>query len=101
MPRYFLHVCNGMGFVEDPEGTELPDLTTARQKAIDGLRDLMAGEMKAGQLNQASFVEIVDEAGGLLTIVSFSDAVDVTSSECQPPTKKGSRLRKATPLERD
>ena len=79
MPRYFLHVCNGMGFLEDPEGVELADLEAARRKAIEGLRDLMAGEMKAGQLNQASFVEIADEAGALLCLVSFEDAVTVTN----------------------
>ena len=79
MPRYFMHVCNGMGFIEDPEGVELPDLPAARENAIAGLRDLMAGEMKAGQLNAASFVEIVDEAGDLLSLVSFQDAVTVTN----------------------
>lgn len=98
MPRYFLHVCNGMGFVEDSEGVQLPSLSAARQKAIEGLRDLMAGEMKEGQLNQASFVEIADKADRLLAIVSFSDAVKVSSSDCQPSTTKRSRLREATPL---
>jgi hypothetical protein len=80
-----MHVCNGMGFAEDPEGTELPDHEAAREKAIEGLRDLMAGEMKAGQLNQASFVEIADEAGDLISIVSFEDAVTVTNETEQKP----------------
>jgi hypothetical protein len=55
------------------------------EKAIEGLRDLMAGEMKAGQLNQASFVEIADEAGDLISIVSFEDAVTVTNETEQKP----------------
>jgi hypothetical protein len=78
MPRFFLHICNGMGFAEDEEGIDLPTVDAARQAAIAGLRDLMAGEMKEGQLNQASFIEIVNEAGELQMIVSFQDAVHVT-----------------------
>jgi hypothetical protein len=79
MPRYFMHVCNGMGFVADEEGREFADEETARQEAIRGLRDLMAGEMKEGQLNQASFIEIVDAHGDLVSIVSFQDAVNVVN----------------------
>ena len=78
MPRFFLHVCNGMGFVEDEEGVEVADLEGARLVAVNGLRDLMAGELKEGQLNAASFIEIVDAHGDLQTIVSFQDAVTVT-----------------------
>ena len=87
MPKFFLHICNGMGFVEDEEGREFPDPETARQAAIIGLRDLMAGEMKEGQLNQASFIEISNEAGELQSIVSFNDAVTVTNESDRLSTR--------------
>lgn len=89
LPKFFLHICNGMGFVEDPQGQELPDLDSARQTAIVGLRGLMAGEMKAGQLNQASFIEVANQSGELLSIISFEDAVKVTNEASCSPSDKG------------
>lgn len=79
MPRFYLHVCNGSGFVEDEEGTELSGLDEARQKAIDGLRDIMATEMRRGEINMGSFIEIEGEDHRLLMTVPFLEAVRVTS----------------------
>ena len=79
MPLFFLHVCNGDGFTEDDVGHDLPDLAAARQEAIQGLRSIMADEMKNGILNMASFIEIEDEHHELLTTVPFGDAVDVAT----------------------
>jgi hypothetical protein len=75
MPLFYLHVCNGNGFVEDEEGTEFPDLAAARLAAIDGLRDILAAEVRAGVLRRASFIEIEDEAHRLVLTVPFSEAV--------------------------
>ena len=60
MPLFFFHVCNGNGFVEDEEGRDLPDEAAARSAALVGARDIMAEEMRAGQLNPASFIEVED-----------------------------------------
>lgn len=87
MPRYFLHVCNGNGFTEDEEGLELPDAAAARLKAVEGLRDIMAGELRSGTLNMASFIEIEDEQRELILTVSFRDAVQIES-------RQGTRLDK-------
>lgn len=84
MPRFYLHVCNGSGFVEDEEGQELPDLESAREQAIQGLRDIMAGDLRAGELNMASFIEVEDEARQLLTTVNFLEAVSISSQPCKP-----------------
>ncbi len=75
MPRYYLHVCDGKGFTEDEEGAELPDLDAARLMAVDGLRDILAGEVRAGVLRRASFIEIEDEDHRLISTVSFREAV--------------------------
>ncbi len=77
MPRYFFHVCNGDGFTEDEEGSVLADQAAARLAAIAAARDIMAEEMRAGQLNPASFIEVEDEAGALLFTLPFSDAYEV------------------------
>ncbi len=77
MPRYFFHVCNGDGFTTDEEGLELPDVDAARATAVEGLRDIMASELKDGLLKTASFIEIEDETHELLLTVPFSEAVTV------------------------
>jgi hypothetical protein len=77
MPRYYFHVCNGDGFTTDEEGLELPDVHAARTTAIQGLRDIMASELKDGLLKTASFIEIEDENHELLMTVPFVEAVKV------------------------
>ena len=77
MPRFYLHICNGDGFIEDEEGQELPDLKAARDEAIRGLRGVMSAELQDGQLNMASFIEIEDDEHHLMMTVQFMDAVDI------------------------
>lgn len=78
MPRYFFHVCNGNGFTQDEEGRELPDEAAARSAALAGARDIMAEEMRAGQLNPASFIEVEDSEHRHLFTLPFSDAYTIS-----------------------
>ena len=77
VPLFYLHVCNGTGFVEDEEGHELRDAAAARSKAMAGARDIMSGEMRGGRLNLASFIEVEDENHVHLFTVTFAEAVDI------------------------
>ncbi|MEA3011446.1 MAG: hypothetical protein QOJ91_3138 [Sphingomonadales bacterium] len=77
MPRFFFHVCNGNGFTEDEEGRELLDEAAARFVALAGARDIMAEEMRAGQLDPASFIEVEDSQHRHLFTLLFSDAYTV------------------------
>jgi hypothetical protein len=77
MPLFYLHVCNGNGFTEDEEGHELVDAESARAKATAGARDIMSEEMRGGQLDLASFIEVEDENHVLLFTVTFAEAVDI------------------------
>ena len=77
MPRFFFHVCNGNGFTEDEEGRELLDEAEARSVALTGARDIMAEEMRAGQLDPASFIEVEDAEHRHLFTLLFSDAYTV------------------------
>jgi hypothetical protein len=88
MPRYYFHLCNGSGFTEDHEGSEHPGPTAARTHAIRGLRDIMAGEMQAGELNLGSFIEIENDAHEWVMTVPFEEAVNVS-------TVKGERGKNA------
>ena len=78
MPRFYMHVCNGNGFAEDEEGRELADAETARSEAIAAVRDVMANDLRGGELDISSFIEVEDENKKLLFTVQFTDAVRIT-----------------------
>jgi hypothetical protein len=85
MPRFYLHLCNGSGFTADEEGSDHADFDAAHAAAMAGLREVMADEMKRGELNMGSFVEIEDEQHNLLAIVSFEEAVSVRKEVGERP----------------
>jgi hypothetical protein len=85
MPRFFFHVCNGTGFVEDEEGRELADEQIARAEAIKGARSIMADDVQRGQLDLSSFIEVEDERHELLFTLSFGEVIDVTPGSSQQP----------------
>jgi hypothetical protein len=78
MPRFYFHVCNGTGFTEDQEGQELPDLDAARQVAASSARSIMADDVRRGELDLSSFIEIEDFGHQLVHTLCFEDAVDLT-----------------------
>lgn len=78
VPRYYMHVSNGHGFAEDHEGRDLPDDETAREEAVKGARDLMASEVREGQLDLSAFIEVEDETHKRLFTVTFAEAVKIT-----------------------
>jgi hypothetical protein len=84
MPRFHFHVCNGTGFVQDEEGQELADIAAARATALVSARDLMAADVRAGELDLASFIEVEDENRQWLFTLMFLDAVDLKGHE-RPP----------------
>jgi hypothetical protein len=77
MARFFLHIRNGEGFSEDPEGQDLADLGEARRQAIDGIRSLLSEEARQGQFNLSGAIEIAEGDGNILLIVPFSEAIDL------------------------
>ena len=78
VPTFYFHICDGLGFCEDTEGLDLPDADAARTKAVEGLRDVLAGEMRAGQLNLAAFIEVEDESRKHLFTLSARQVVNIT-----------------------
>jgi hypothetical protein len=84
--RYFMHMCDGGGFVEDTEGCELADDAAARDAAILAARDVMAGDLRDGRLDLTSFIEVEDEAHRLLFTITFADVVTMISTSS--PTRR-------------
>ena len=95
MPRFFLHICNGSGFTEDENGRDYADVDEARAAAIEGIRDLMSAELRQGQINIASYVEIEDENRLLMGTVAFTEAVKIDSDPCVDTPSMRRRSRNA------
>jgi hypothetical protein len=81
VPRFYFHVCNGTGFVQDEEGQELPDLEAARAEAIRSARSIMASDVQRGMLDLSSFIEIEDSGHQLVHTLGFGEAVDLTQRQ--------------------
>ena len=75
MPRYFFHIVDGDEIIEDCEGTELPDLEAAVLDALHSARHLLADRIRRGELANGQRFEVRDEAGELVAIVPFQDAI--------------------------
>ncbi len=75
MPRFFLHTHDGVGLIRDEEGSELPDLSSARAEALAAARQLWAASIIAqGDLADHRF-DIADESGHILLVVWFMEAL--------------------------
>jgi hypothetical protein len=77
MPRFFFHVRDGDDLTNDLEGTDFPDLESARADARTAAREILAEQIdRQGKLSKQIF-EICDEAGRLLATVPFRDAIEL------------------------
>lgn len=77
MRRFFFHIRNGGGFVEDEEGAELPSLAEAKDYAVTGARSLLSAEVTSGQLDLRGRIEVTDGAGQPVMIVPFEEVVEI------------------------
>jgi aspartate carbamoyltransferase regulatory subunit len=75
MPRYHINIFNDVDVI-DEEGVELPDLATAKARAIRGGRAIMADHVKAGRpLRLFHRIEIVDDGDKVLTVIPFRELI--------------------------
>jgi hypothetical protein len=74
LTRFYLNIRNSV-FIEDPDGSELPDLAAARAFALEAARDLWAAAIIEGQDLCDDQFEIMNEAGDCLALVPFVDAL--------------------------
>ena len=73
MPRFFMHNRQAERLIEDPDGSNLPDLDAAREEAAVAAREIAAERLRAGKGLDARRFEIRDEAGRLLATVPFPE----------------------------
>ena len=75
MPHYYFNVRNGIGYVQDDEGKEMPDLDAARAEAIKGARSIIASEVLEGRLDLEGAIEVADSGGQRVLRITYREAV--------------------------
>lgn len=75
MTTYFFHIREGDLVLEDPDGSEHPDLAGAIAEAKLGARSLIAEKIKLGQAILPASIEITGQDGEVLWVVTFRDVL--------------------------
>jgi hypothetical protein len=77
MPRFFFHLINDLD-VPDPDGEELPDLDTARDRAAKNAREMMALSLvETGRIARHHRIEVSDESGKIVHVARFGDVLTI------------------------
>jgi hypothetical protein len=74
MPKYYLHLWDGDLFEADQEGTELPDLASAREEALR-----FADEIRCDlEAPDRALIQIANEEGSVLWMIQLSRSAEST-----------------------
>ncbi|HEX8572305.1 MAG TPA: hypothetical protein VF759_06105 [Allosphingosinicella sp.] len=76
MPRFFFHLKDGVT-LRDEEGMSFETVEEARLEAIRSARKIISDEPRRGKLASVDRIEIADEGGNAVTVVTFADALRV------------------------
>ena len=76
MPRFYFHV-HDYDTCVDEEGTDLPALSDAQEKAVEAAREFVCDDIRRGFLNLEHRIDIADAKGNVLLSVTFRDAFSV------------------------
>ena len=72
MARFYFHAQEGDQLHKDQHGTDLPDLSAARQEAILAAREVLCHAIKAGQPKVPEAFVIADEAGRMVDVLPLA-----------------------------
>lgn len=78
MPRFFLHIHEGDQVAWDPDGVERASVQDAIDAAVEGVREVLSGQVIAGRLHLGGVVVITDEADAEVGRVQFRDVVTIS-----------------------
>jgi hypothetical protein len=81
MPRFRLHIHDRRGFSCGEERLDLAGLHVALGYALDGIRSMAGEELHSGVLSPIGRMEIADEAGGIVDVIRYIDAIEVRLPE--------------------
>jgi uncharacterized protein DUF6894 len=77
MPIYFFHQQTGNDLLEDPEGSDLPDLEAARSYALDGMREMLGSSIR-WKLIPPDWMIVADDSGRQLLSVAATEVLPDT-----------------------
>ena len=75
MPRYYFHVRDGADLLLDEEGAEFPGRDGALAEAISSARDIVASQVRDGQVVGDALIEITDESGQLVETLQMRSVI--------------------------
>jgi hypothetical protein len=78
MAKFFFHIRKRGRLISDPEGLELPDLDAAREEARNGIRQMVAAKVVAGEEADVVGIEICDDQHNDLATVTLAAAISAT-----------------------
>jgi len=76
MPKFFFHIRDGETLEVDPEGVEFPTLESAVLDAQAAAREMLAERLLAGERLNGQRLEIADETGTILQVVTFKSVLN-------------------------
>ena len=77
MPRYFLHLRDGIDIALDEEGNDFSSMEDLHAAALKSARDCIAGDAQAGRIDLRQRIDAEDENGGVVFSLPFADAVTI------------------------
>jgi hypothetical protein len=75
MPIYYFHIHDADEVVHDEEGSDHPDIESARAEAIQSAREIIANDAKGGRLNLDRRFEVKNRRGAVVVVVPFREAI--------------------------
>jgi Domain of unknown function (DUF6894) len=72
MPRFFFNFTDGNEKIEDPDGSDLPDLVAAQNQAVLAVRDVRRTKFELVRDWSSWSVQVLDEHGSHLFSLLFS-----------------------------
>lgn len=77
MPRFFLNIRDGESYIEDEEGSVLPDVEAACREAVLSAREILAAKLRAGGTVNGQVFEITDENRIVRATFPLRDVLDL------------------------
>ena len=77
MPRYFLHLRDGIDIALDEEGNDFSSIEDLQAAVLKSARDCIAGDAHTGTIDLRLRIDAEDENGGVVFSLPFADAVTV------------------------
>jgi len=74
VPRYFFNIRDGAD-IPDNVGSELPDLASVRQEAVEVTAEIIKGRLLAKSDVAAWMVHVTDEAGFTVLVLSLAASI--------------------------